>query len=579
MNRNHLLTVLAVLAGSLLLATAAVAMPANPAPARVNQPDGSVITIHLRGDEFFSWHESADGLIILKNPETGYWVYAKEANGRLAPTDLVVGRDDGAALGLTRPDLPRIRTSVIATSAHQPQTFEKDLPQIQATTIQNLVILVDFTDLTVDYPTSDFNDMLNQVGFSGNGASGSVRDYFTEISYGNLLMVSTVQDPVTISQGYAYYGANDAEGADLRPREMVGEAIAALDATGFDFSTMDGNGDGWVDGLTILHAGRGEEQGGNDPDYIWSHKWSLPVAVTYDGVSMKDYHTEPSQWGRDSDPSTWGVTHIAVICHESIHFLGLPDTYDRDGSSFGAGVFCLMGSGGWLDDGHLPSHITPWFKMRLGWMSAQWVYGDGSYTALEVSSNPSAIAINGTHLNQEFFLIENRQATGFDAGLPGPGMGLVIWHVDPNISNNDDENHYMVDVEEASGTQHLELNMDWGDDDDYWRAGHMTDFTVTSTPNNIKYDGEALGMEITDISASASSMSFNVTTYHTWVDFYHGGTENGSFLQPYNTLVEGTTNVPIGGGLAIKNGVSYETINTIKTCVLYAPFGNAVIGP
>ena len=48
-----------------------------------------------------------------------------------------------------------------------------------------------------------------------------------------------------------------------------------LDASGFDFHTVDGDADGWVDGLTIIHAGGGEENSGNDPNYIWSHAWSL----------------------------------------------------------------------------------------------------------------------------------------------------------------------------------------------------------------------------------------------------------------------------------------------------------------
>ena len=72
-----------------------------------------------------------------------------------------------------------------------------------------------------------------------DGAQGSVKDYFKEVSYDALDVQSTVTDWVTLDHGYAYYGGNDAWGSDLRPREMVAEALAKLEASGFDFSPFD----------------------------------------------------------------------------------------------------------------------------------------------------------------------------------------------------------------------------------------------------------------------------------------------------------------------------------------------------
>lgn len=568
-----------ILAICLLVPATAAGFPAWPEPTELEQPDGTRITVRLRGDEFFSWHESADGRVIMKDPRTDTWVYAKEQDERLVPTDLVVGRNDAASTGLAQPDLRRIRGGVLERSEHKPQDFDPDLLRVQATTMQNLVILVSFNDWAVDYTQPEYDDLFNQAGFSAGGASGSVRDYYDEISYGELQVVSTVVGPITISQGFAYYGANDVNGSDSNPRAMVTEALAGLEETGFDFSTMDGNGDGWVDGLTIIHAGRGEEFSGNNSDYIWSHKWTLSMPLVFDGVSLQSYHTEPAQHGWDSNPASWSLLHIGVVCHETGHFLGLPDLYDRDGGSHGAGNFCVMAGGGGNGDGHVPCHMSAWCKRQLGWLAPQWVHGDGTFSVLQAATNPSAVALNGVNINQEYYLVENRQAVGFDAALPGPLHGLLIWHVDPYIGNNDNPAHYMVDVEEASGVQHLELDLNAGEDDDYWRGGHVDAFTVASTPNNLKYDGDALSMEITGISPSSATMNFRVTTYHTWVDFNYGGSETGTYLQPYSTLLEGTTHVPVDGGLAVKNGVSYETINTFKNCVLYAPFGNALVGP
>ena len=56
---------------------------------------------------------------------------------------------------------------------------------------------------------------------------------------------------------------------------------------------------------------------------------------------------------------------------------------------------------------------------------------------------------------------------------------MLIWHVDETMSNNNDQTHYLVDLEEASGTQHLALNQNSGEDSDYFRFGNATDFSAT----------------------------------------------------------------------------------------------------
>ena len=50
----------------------------------MRQPDGTTFTLHLRGDEFFSWHETADGYAVVKDPADGFWKYAQPATDRVA---------------------------------------------------------------------------------------------------------------------------------------------------------------------------------------------------------------------------------------------------------------------------------------------------------------------------------------------------------------------------------------------------------------------------------------------------------------------------------------------------------------
>ncbi len=338
-----------------------------------------------------------------------------------------------------------------------------------------------------------------------------MKDYYNEVSYGTFSVQSTVPAAVTLANGYAYYGANDAYGNDLRPRLMVQQALAALEARGFNFATMDGNGDGWVDGLTIIHAGGGEEYGGNDPNYIWSHAWSMTSTVTYDGVSMRQYHTEPARRGWDSSPSTWGITRIGVICHETGHFIGLPDLYDYGYDSEGAGNFCLMAGGSWNGSyGTKPAHMSAWCKTDLGWVTPTLITGTGYFSLAQVETVPQIYKLRGPFASTQYFLVENRQGAGFDSGLPGTQRGLLIWHVDEAMSNNNDQTHYLVDLEEASGTQHLALNLNSGEDSDYFRLGNATDFSATTTPNNLSYTNVPLGLDIAGVSGTGSSMSFLV---------------------------------------------------------------------
>ncbi|MHC4855525.1 MAG: M6 family metalloprotease domain-containing protein, partial [Planctomycetota bacterium] len=523
MSKPRVLFCLAMAAVALSVSPVRVmAVPACPGPAQVTQPDGTPITVYLRGDEYAHWNESSDGYHITRN-DRREWVYMVSDNGPAVASEHAVGRADPHAVGALKPDKAALsqrgrqsralRADAEGTS-DSTQTSAQESPNLTQTTgtTYNLVVLVNFSDLTVAYSTQDYEDLFNQIGYTTDGAVGSVKDYYHEVSYDALTVQSVVPEPVTLANGYAYYGANSpVTGNDLRPREMVAEALAALEARGFDFTSVDGDSDGEIDGLTIIHAGGGEEYGGNDEDYIWSHQWALISPVTYDGVTMYTYHTEPARRGWDSSPSTQGITRIGVICHEHGHFLGLPDLYDYGYDSEGAGDFCLMAGGSWNGSyGTTPAHMSAWCKSELTWITPTVVSVDGLYSLGQVETNAQAYKLQGPFPSTQYFLVENRQGIGFDAGLPGPLRGILIWHVDETQPDNDDQTHYLVDLEEASGTQHLELNQNEGDDADYFRSGNATEFGETSTPNHLSYSGVPLGLDITDVSSAGTTMTFQV---------------------------------------------------------------------
>ena len=93
----------------------------------------------------------------------------------------------------------------------------------------------------------------------------------------------------------------------------------------------------------------------------------------------------------------------------------------------------------------------------------------------------------GAANSAEYYLVSNRQQSGFDDHLPGEG--LVIEHCDDNLTSNTDENHYLVDVEQADGQRHLNLGANSGDSTDPFPTSTNTVFDATSTPSSLAYDG------------------------------------------------------------------------------------------
>lgn len=501
------------------------AVPANKNLIELSQANGTTITVRLFGDEFYHWYEDLEGYTILNDEISSNWVYAqKNSNGNLVPSQHVVGSISPASLKIPK----SIKDDVSISKARQKvNSLNKIFATKSYSSLQkapmigtkaNLVILVNFSDRVFTISQSSFNNLFNAANYTTDGAKGSVKEFYNEVSYGKFTFDSVVTTIVTIPNNYIYYGQNDAWGNDLRPREMVRDALIELDNTGFDFSQVDLDNDGWVDSLVVVHAGCGEEAGAS-PDTIWSHRWQITSTyTTHDGKRILDYSTVPEK--RGNNESSNYITRIGVICHELMHILDMPDLYDTTYSSAGLGDFCLMASGSWNGmSGERPAHPSAWLKYKLSWINPQ-IPSDGTNTiGLSATSDSAFYKLTGNSFDtREYFLIENRQSTGFDIGLPGTQRGILIYHVDErkwNSGDNDDRSHYLVDVEEADGTSdfiqdHLARYINSGLDSDYYRNNTVTVFNddCISTPNSKSYTSQLSGIKISQISASSSLMSF-----------------------------------------------------------------------
>src|SRR5665647_42168 len=65
------------------------AMPAYPKPIEVIQPDGTKLTILLKGDEYFHYAQSMDGYILKQNQKGFYTFATLDTEGLLQSSDVV----------------------------------------------------------------------------------------------------------------------------------------------------------------------------------------------------------------------------------------------------------------------------------------------------------------------------------------------------------------------------------------------------------------------------------------------------------------------------------------------------------
>jgi len=526
----------------------------------------------------------------------------------------------------------RGRSTALQAPRIPPKQPGLDAPSQVRTTVGSkykvLVILLQFTDHpadTLNHTTADFADLL----FSkGTRPGGSLRDYYNEVSGGAFDVDGVVTRWYTAPRPYTdYVGTDGGQGpGPLNAQVMALDAIrlaepdvdfTQFDNDGPDGIPHDGDDDGEVDGIFVVHAGPGAEETGIPTADIWSHKWNVPGprgGTTADGVVVYDYTTEPEEWSINSPWTTKGeLMTIGVFCHEFGHVLGLPDLYDTSGlpgANEGLGEWDLMASGLFnhlpgKTVGSCPAHLSAWSKEALGWLQPTWVTQDSTGVTIppvETSGRAFRLWTNGVEAG-EYFLVENRQPIGFDAALVKSTMerdstaahGLMIYHVDTGIIGNNTASHKQVDIEEGggieaasgfTGVQNLDLARgsaasepacegqvivvgNRGDLYDPWPgAGARGAFDANSCPNSDSYCGGISQVAIRNI-AEAAAQPRDVTA-----DFFVSGTSvrRGAVTVDDSPFLGNTNN---GNGLAepgetVRIHIPLQNLDTTPTGVLTA---------
>ena len=392
---KKILATLALLLGALHILSA---VPAYPGKIRVTQPDGSIITIQIHGDEWFHYATDDRGRVV-----------ARGADGFFHEAEMPSAAERAEAMEM-REAASRMRAQAIAKASSMTQGTHR-IP----------VVLVSFPDkgFIINDPQAAFDALLNEEGYSANGGTGSVHDFYQENSHGAYDPRFEVFGPVELSKPRASY-ANNAFGALKEACNLLNSQI--------NFTRYDSDNDGVVDMILMYYAGHNQAETYNQ-DEIWPHQGTVyNDRDRFDGKSLSRYFCTSELKGAENTNNMCG---IGTTTHEFAHSLGLPDFYDTDyetnGEAGGLYSYSTMCSGPYNNNGRTPPYFNSEELMMLGWMDGQAeITSQGTLTIAPVQ-NRIAYKIP-TSTAGEYFVLECRAKTGWDRSLPG--SGLLVYHVD-----------------------------------------------------------------------------------------------------------------------------------------------------
>lgn len=523
----------------IVMAIAVMAIPAKPGLWKtIKLANGTQVRVQLRGDEHCHFWQADNGTCYLER--NGAYVVADKAkltkHGQLR-------RAKAAKAQLNRlKKVAKKGPRKVGGATGNDYTGKK----------KGIIILVNFKSQSFKegHDQALYDRIANEVGFTNaDGFKGSVHDYFLAQSGGLFDLTFDVVGPVQMENVSSYYGANDEWGNDKRAHEMVIEACKGADKD-VNFKDYDWDGDGEVDQVFVLYNGLGEAAGGSS-NTVYPHEYALSgyneidengkyidYRLHLDGVTIDTYACSSEM--TISSGSKTVIDGIGTICHEFSHCLGFPDLYDTTYSGFGMGDWDLMDQGsynGGYDCGMVPAGYSAYERWCAGWLEPIELTEDTEVTAMKaLSEGGDAYVIYNEAHPDEYFLLENRQKTGWDAELPGKGLLVIhadydeeIWSwniVNSKITKSNYEEYYGVEYGDPDGgplNDHMRLTVVPADNKlsvyntsgDTYPKGKLDSITNNSTPKFSLYNantdgGKLLNRGIYNIKQNSNgTISFN----------------------------------------------------------------------
>jgi M6 family metalloprotease-like protein len=516
------------------------------------QPDGTQLTLWGEGDEFHAVFETTTGYtVVFDRQKQAYYYAERAADGKnLVPTGVLAHQV--APVGLAQHI--RMAPDIAAAAAHARQVkwdealgISKRWAQLKSLTLGTpsrvqsagplaappelptvgtkigLTLLIEFSDVRATIGREEIEKFCNSNNYIGFGNNGSVKEYFSDVSSGRLNYQNVVTMYVRMTQPKSYYD-NPTKDCGEQGNLLIRDALAILKASPnyrdtilptFDSLTVDANN--WVVAFNVFYAGAVESGWSYG---LWPHSYVLNDGVNYTPVDLGN--------GKKVCPyqiSDIGTSlELGTFCHENGHMLcGFPDIYDYDvglGESWGgAGVFCLMSYGSTANN---PKQVCAYLKLAAGWATVTDLDSSMDLTASLVAAPDFGFdhfyRYRKPGSSTEYFLLENRQKAGRDAGLPA--AGIAVWHID-ELGDRDNESlvpntahaNYEVTLVQADNQWHFQNNVNPGDANDlYYQGngalGYANRLADSTAPNAHWWDGTVSSMDLNSFSSAGMTMTF-----------------------------------------------------------------------
>ena len=475
----------------LFVAADVFAVPARSRVFRAKMADGTYQDIRFCGDERRSFYLDMDGCVVEKNAE-GLFV-----STGTKPSSLFPKTRSARYSGIGSPENAPIKSV--------------GSPKIP-------VILVNFADVKMTVADTDeaireyydlyCNGTRDGNLYTGAGSRGAVRDYFAQQSDSMFLPEFEVVGPVTLSRPMAYYGENSGSTLDVHFMDFCREALELAMATGVDFAErFDNDQNGTVDLAFFIYAGFPESDKGVDEDAIWPKEWLNPTEINGVTVSVV-------ACGSEMTVASGGMpTGIGTMCHELSHSLGLPDTYDTQYyTALGMSYWSLMDSGSYVDNGKVPCGYTAYERDFLQWRPLQTLERSTTVRLRPLEAGGAGYKILNEENPDEYYVVENRQAVGWDSSLGRIGHGMLVTHVDYDQNVwagnrlNVDEDHQRMTFFPANNLYVGQYNASSSAELAHALSGQLypgvsgnESLTDTSVPSSVVFAGGFMGKPIKQI--------------------------------------------------------------------------------
>jgi len=349
--------------------------------------------------------------------------------------------------------------------------------------IYSLTLLVDFSDKPAPVTVKEVEEWLNKEGFNKDGCNGSVRDYYLDVSNGQLDLTNEVFGWYRAKHPKSWYeNLKDYTGSDSLMKEVFNYFDPLV-----DFSRYDNDKDGTTEAINIVYAGAGQTWGQG----LWPHSgWS---SEKRDGVRLT-HHQMTDMPGKFS---------IYVFVHESGHMIfGWPDLYWY-------GDYCTMGN---RANDLNPVAINDFYRADQGWIP--FVDVTSNDVSLE-TTKPNEVCYrykNAARPDKEGLVWSYVRNTGRNKVLKG--SGLLMQHYDFSIDGNSASNKLTLRVvhANAAGKSNDNVADQWpnpgSDANAFFKSGTYSEFSDDKYPAIRWYNGSQTGLKITDIGTPSETLTF-----------------------------------------------------------------------